>query len=88
VWFDNGEGLTARGVPVTGFEIAGQDRRFQPATATIEDGTVVAKGTIPEPVYVRYNWSNVVPGNLFNAAGLPASTFTSEQRIEGHLAYP
>jgi sialate O-acetylesterase len=88
VWFDNGEGLTARGVPVTGFEIAGQDRRFQPATATIEDGTVVVKGAIPEPVYVRYNWSNVVQGNLFNAAGLPASTFTSEQRIEGHLAYP
>lgn len=88
VWFDNGQGLTARGASVTGFEIAGQDHRFQPATATIEGNSVVVKGAVSSPAYVRYNWSNVVPGSLYNAAGLPAPTFTSEERIESHIAYP
>jgi sialate O-acetylesterase len=88
VWFDNAQGLTARGASVAGFEIAGPDRRFQPATATIDGDTVIVKGTVSDPAYVRYNWSNVVPGSLFNAAGLPASTFTSEERVEGHVAYP
>ncbi|USI74772.1 sialate O-acetylesterase [Sphingomonas morindae] len=88
VWFDHGEGLTSRGAPVTGFEIAGADHRFVPATARIEKDSVVVTGAVPEPVYVRYNWSNVTPGALYNAAGLPASTFTSEERIAGHLAFP
>lgn len=88
VWFDHAEGLTARGTAVAGFEIAGDDRRFTPATATIERDTVVVSGTVPNPRYVRYNWSNVVPGSLYNAAGLPASTFTSEPRVEGIVTYP
>lgn len=31
------------------------------------------------PTAVRYNWGNQGFGNLYNAAGLPASTFTTEQ---------
>jgi sialate O-acetylesterase len=88
VWFDNGQGLTTRGAPLLGFEIAGEDHRFVPATATIEGDNVVVRGPVESPVYVRYNWSNVVPGNLYNQAGLPASTFTSEERIASHLAFP
>lgn len=88
VWFDHGERLTARGAAVAGFEIAGDDRRFVPATARIDRDTVVVTGALPRPRYVRYNWSNVVPGSLYNAAGLPASTFTSEPRLEGTIAYP
>jgi sialate O-acetylesterase len=45
-------------------------------------------GPVQQPRYVRYNWANVVPVNLYNAAGLPMSTFTSEERIQGHVAYP
>ncbi len=78
VWFDNGQGLTSRGQPVTGFEIAGPDRRFVPAGARIEGGSVVLTAPVAEPRYARYNWSNVVAGSLYNAAGLPASTFSSE----------
>ena len=89
VWFDNAGGLTSRGAPVTGFEIAGADHRFVPATARIDgDGVVATASAVADPRYVRYNWSNVTPGSLYNAAGLPASTFTSEERIVGHLTFP
>jgi hypothetical protein len=33
---------------------------------------------------VRYGWMGVMESNLFNAQGLPASTFTSEP--EPHMA--
>ena len=78
VWFDNGRGLTSRAAPVTGFETAGEDRRFAPAAARIEGGSVVVTGATPHPAYVRYNWSNVVAGSVYNAAGLPVPTFSSE----------
>ncbi len=79
VWFTDAQGLTTRGQPVVGFDLAGADHRFVPAQARIEgDSVVVSAGQIARPVYVRYAWSNVVPGAMYNAAGLPASTFTSE----------
>ncbi|WP_380783660.1 sialate O-acetylesterase [Sphingomonas sp. R86520] len=88
IWFDHAEGLTGRGAPVAGFEIAAADRNFTPATARIDGETVVVSGTVPQPRYVRYNWSGAVPGSLYNAVGLPMSTFTSEERIQGHVTYP
>ena len=79
VWFDHAEHLTGGGQPITGFELAGADHHFLPAQARIAgDTVVVSAATLSHPVYVRYNWSSDVEGNLFNAAGLPASTFTSE----------
>lgn len=88
IWFDHADGLTSRGAPVVGFEIAGSDRKFIPAAARIDGENVVVTGGIQRPRYVRYGWSSVVPGSLYNAAGLPMSTFTSEERIQGHLIYP
>jgi sialate O-acetylesterase len=77
VWFDHAEGLTARGAP-EGFEVAGADGNFVAAKARIEAGTVVADSpSVPEPRYVRYAWPNFPTANLYNGAGLPASTFTS-----------
>ena len=79
VWFDHGQGLTYRGKPADGFELAGADGKFVPAAAKIEGDTViVSSSTLTKPVYVRYGWAGVMDSNLFNAAGLPASTFTSE----------
>lgn len=49
---------------------------------------MVATGVVPQPRYMRYKWSNVVPGSLYNAARLPMSTFTSEVRIQGRMTYP
>ncbi|WP_035346832.1 sialate O-acetylesterase [Edaphobacter aggregans] len=78
VWFDYAEGLTTHGAAPQGFEIAGADGRFVPATVRIEGNSIVATSpTIPEPRYVRYAWPNFPANNLSNGAGLPASTFTS-----------
>ncbi len=80
VWFDHAQGLTARGGAATGIEVAGADGKFAPATATIDGATVVATSPdVPSPVFVRYGWANSPQCNLFNAEGLPASPFTSEQ---------
>jgi sialate O-acetylesterase len=83
VWFDHAaSGLVARGGALQGFEIAGDDGRFVPATARIDGGTVVAgNATVAEPKYVRYGWANAPVVNLYNSDGLPASPFTSEDAI-------
>lgn len=79
VWFSHGQGLTARGEPMDAFEVAGPDHHFVPAQAKIEGETVLVQAAAaPHPRYVRYGWMGVVTHNLYNAAGLPASTFTSE----------
>jgi sialate O-acetylesterase len=79
VWFDNAQGLTSHGQPIDAFELAGADDHFVPAQARIAGETVVVSSTaLPHPVYVRYGWMGVVANSLFNAAGLPMSTFTSE----------
>jgi sialate O-acetylesterase len=80
VWFDNAQGLTVRGAAAsTAFEVAGPDHHFVPAQARIDGETVVVTSSeLKNPVYVRYGWMGVMPDNLFNSAGLPASTFTSE----------
>jgi sialate O-acetylesterase len=87
VWFDHASsGLVAKGGPLNGFEIAGADRIFVPASARIEksaggDTVDVSSPSVPDPKYVRYGWANYPEVNLFNGAGLPASPFTSEETI-------
>lgn len=79
VWFDHAQGLTTHGSSSTAFEIAGKDHQFVPAQAKIEGETVlVSASSVPHPVYVRYGWMGVITDNVFNADGLPMSTFTSE----------
>lgn len=79
-WFDHAKGLQAKGGVVTGFEVAGRDGRFVPATATIDGTTVVASSPeVAAPVYVRYGWANSPLCDLFNGDELPASPFTSDR---------
>ena len=79
-WFDHAKGLNAKGGAVSGFEVAGRDGKYVPATATIDGNTVVASSPdVPAPVYVRYGWANSPQCNLFNGESLPASPFTSER---------
>ena len=79
VWFDHGEGLNTGNAPVVGFEIAGADRQFVPAQAKIEGSSVVVSAaSVTSPAYVRFAWASWSPINLYNAAGLPASTFASD----------
>jgi sialate O-acetylesterase len=83
VWFDHtAHGLVAKGDALQGFEIAGDDRHFVPATASIDGETIVVSSPqVADPKYVRYGWANAPVVNLFNSEGLPASPFTSEGEI-------
>ena len=85
LWFDHASGgLVARGGDLQGFEVAGADHHFSNATARIDGDSVLVMA--PEGVtakYVRYGWANAPTVNLFDSAGLPASPFTSEDRIPG-----
>lgn len=78
--FDHiGGGLVARGGPLIAFEIAGIDRVFVPAKAQIDGNSVVVSSSqVPNPVAVRYAFKNWVLPNLFNAEGLPASSFRTD----------
>jgi len=79
VAFTHARGLLAKGGPPTGFEIAGQDHKFVPATAQIvNDHVVLSNSGVTTPVYARYGWDSNPACNLYNAADLPASPFTSE----------
>lgn len=70
----------ADGKPLAQFGIAGNDRAFHPATATIEGDTLrVSSPAVAEPTAVRYAWAdNPVGANLVNAAGLPAAPFRTD----------
>jgi sialate O-acetylesterase len=80
VAFDQiGKGLKAEG-DLKGFEIAGDDGKFVPATATIDgEQVVVSSDAVPEPTQVRYDWAAFPDGNLVNAEGLPAVPFRSSR---------
>jgi sialate O-acetylesterase len=80
VWFDNAAGLRFKEAAPEGLEIAGHDGVFVPANAHIDGETlIVTSPSVPNPEYVRYAWPNFPQANLYNGAGLPASTFTSFQ---------
>ena len=81
VSFDYAEGLrSSDGNPVITFEVAEYPGLFYPATATIEDNRVKASSPeVKNPHYVRYGWQPFTRANLINGAGLPASSFTTEE---------
>jgi sialate O-acetylesterase len=81
--FDDGvSALAVRGggTRVHGFALAGADRVFHPAEATLVDGRVVVRSdAVKSPVALRYGWSdNPADADLINAAGLPASPFRTD----------
>ena len=55
--------------------------KFVPATARIDQGTVVVSSPdAAAPAAVRYAWSNYPEGcNLYNADGLPAAPFRTDK---------
>lgn len=79
VRFHHASGLTAKGGPPSHFQIAGQDGEFVAATAKIDgESVVVSSEKIPSPAAVRYGWGAADEPNLFNGAGLPASSFRTD----------
>ncbi|SPE23823.1 Putative sialate O-acetylesterase (fragment) [Acidobacteriia bacterium SbA2] len=75
-----GSGLEGRdGAELHGFAIAGADRKFHWAEASIDgDAVVVSSREVPSPVAVRYAWADSPLCNLFNKDGLPASPFRTD----------
>jgi sialate O-acetylesterase len=82
VYFTGADGkLAVRGGTLDGFELAGQDHRFVPATAKIDadgESVMVTSAQVAAPVFVRYAWPNAPDATLMDSAGMPASTFSSE----------
>jgi len=74
-------GKEAKSIPaeLTGFEIAGADQVWHPAKAVIDGATVlVSSESVPTPVAVRYAWADFPACSLYNAEGLPAFPFRSD----------
>ena len=69
----------AKGGELIGFEIAGADQIYHPATATLSNDQVIVRSeAVNQPVAVRYGWANAAESNLFNVEGFPASSFRSD----------
>jgi sialate O-acetylesterase len=70
--------------PLSGFAIAGVDRKFVWAKAVVEDDKVVVSShEVPNPVAVRYGWADCPVVNLVCSTGLaepvlPASPFRTD----------
>jgi len=80
--FDHvGKGLEVRGERLTGFAIAGSDRRFVNADASVAgDRVVVSSPHVPAPAFVRFGWADYPVVNLWNKDGLPATPFRTDPR--------
>ena len=76
-----GDGLRPRhGLPLDGFQIAGANRHWRWARASIvqRDIVRVAADDLKNPVAVRYAWQSNPPCTLENSARLPASPFRTD----------
>jgi sialate O-acetylesterase len=71
------------GKPLSNFIIAGDDRKFVPATAEIVgDSLVIHSDQVAKPVAVRFAWSKDATPNLANNEGLPASPFRTDVWVD------
>jgi sialate O-acetylesterase len=98
---NTGTGLTLAAAPSTqpgvepaspatelkGFTIAGEDKQFVTATATIEPSAnsgqaaasiIVSSPDVKQPKAVRYGWANNPVVNLYNKEHLPACPFRTD----------
>ena len=67
---------------IVGFQLAGDDGKFLPATAKIEgDSIALTAAGVETPKFVRYGWVNFAKPqlNLFNKEGLPAQPFRTDE---------
>jgi sialate O-acetylesterase len=77
-WKPDGAAI-ATPTELTGFGIAGADRNWVWAQATIDGNKViVSSDKVPAPVAVRYGWADTPPVDLYNKEGLPASPFRTD----------
>ena len=74
-----GERMSQAEILGAGFAIAGADRKFVWAKATIlGNKVVVSSDQVAEPVAVRYAWADNPVCNLFSNDGLPVTPFRTD----------
>lgn len=79
VEFDHADGLHFKNKSSTLFEVAGEDGKFYKVAAAIKNNQVILNSKkIKNPAKVRYAWGNNIQSDLFNKAGLPASSFQTD----------
>lgn len=87
VHFNNECGAISRFEDIQGFEVAGPDKVFHPATASHfwqpggqpwDECVVVTSPEVKNPVAIRYCFKNFQVGNLANAGGLPLFPFRTD----------
>ncbi len=87
VHFGNTFGAYNRFEDIKGFEIAGEDKVFHPATAhhfwqpgndTWNECIIVVSPEVKKPVALRYCFKNFQLGNMANAGGLPLFPFRTD----------
>lgn len=67
--------------PGDGFELAGADGVFRPASARLAGGAVELRAAgVPVPTAVRYAWAAVPAWSLSSSHGLPAAPFRRDIR--------
>ncbi|MGW9685689.1 sialate O-acetylesterase [Flagellimonas sp. 2504JD1-5] len=77
--FDHADGLKMKGKALKEFYIAGSDKQFHEAKARIKGSTVeVSSSKVKKPMAVRFAFYDKALPNLYNAAGLPASAFRTD----------
>lgn len=86
-WPVNGESFSwldkdLKVIKVKGFEIAGEDRRFFPAKASLSwpvaDRIMVESDSVQVPVAVRYAFRNVIESNVTTVSGIPLAPFRTD----------
>ncbi|MCY2685527.1 sialate O-acetylesterase [Salinimicrobium sp. TH3] len=77
IYFANAEELRVdRQNSGSQFEVAGEDGEFQTVAMKVnKDFVELNIEKIENPTQVRYSWRNTGTSNIFNKAGLPASSF-------------
>ncbi len=64
---------------LVGFDIAGADKKWVFADATIEgDSVILSSPQVPAPVAARYGWASNPQVNLYNKEGFPAVPFRTD----------
>ncbi|MFA6172108.1 MAG: sialate O-acetylesterase [Kiritimatiellales bacterium] len=76
---DTGSGLVLKPETNSAFEVCGKDGNYVPAKAVLADGKItVSAENVKDPQNVRYGWKKWFVPTLFNAEGLPASPFRTD----------
>lgn len=77
---DASKGLTSFGKNVSSLVVAGEDKKWYPATNVkyIGNKIHVYSESVKKPAAVRYAFTSYAPGEIFSTMGLPISSFRTD----------